>query len=221
MGNVNCWHAALKPCTETPRRAALVATVLLCQACAPGPLRRDTPAPAASAVTSSRLAQANPAAQQDYSQALSLLDEGDVDAALALLIELRKRYPQLSGPATNLGILLAGRGDEAAALAQFQHASQVNPANIIALNWQASLLRKRGRLLEAESALLQALRAAPDDLASHRNLALLYQRELQRPQAALKHYQRYLDLDGDEPWLVQAWMRRIQDAAQLAKGATP
>ena len=216
----------MRRCTEfTTRpwrtRAALLLAVLAIQACAPGPARRAAPATTQISANATH-PSATTSALERYNAALALIDEGRNDAARDALQELIADHPGLSGALTNLGILQARAGDHGAALSSFERACQANRDNVVAHNWRASLLRKLGRYDEAEQAYLAALKAKPDDAASHRNLAVLYDLSLNQTAQALEHYRRYQQLSGDENLIVSAWIQRLQsDATTLAENAAP
>lgn len=201
-------------CTDQLHRrgvclATTLALILALQGCAPGPARR-APSVASTAPT----ALVNDDAHTQYQTALSLIDSGQTAEAQEALSALVAQHPRLSGAWTNLGILQAKADDSAAALRSFTQACQSNPDNLIAWNWHASLLRQQGRYLEAEQAYLSALRVDETDAASHRNLALLYDLNLAQAQDALHHYRRYQQLSGDNPLIVEAWIRRLEDHLQ-------
>ena len=89
----------------------------------------------------------------------------------------------------------------------------------VALNQLGMLLRRQGKFLEAESAYLKAVTASPGYALAHYNLGVLNDLYLQRLDAALRHYERYQALAGEDhqvtKWIVDL-KRRIGVAQRTA-----
>ncbi|MGB1557168.1 MAG: hypothetical protein ACPHCJ_05235 [Oceanococcaceae bacterium] len=198
--------------TKAPAPLALTGVCLmglLLQACATAPSARPleparAPADAQEAKGPTRL----------YTETLAAWQSGDLAAAEEGLRAQVQSHPYDSGPATNLGILLAKSGRSAEALVQFERAVQNNRRNGVAWNWLGSLRRAAGDAEAAERAYLSALAHAPDKVATHRNLAILYDLDLNRPLDAARHYRLYQQLSGDENRIVQAWILEAEARAE-------
>ncbi|MEQ9736271.1 MAG: tetratricopeptide repeat protein, partial [Algiphilus sp.] len=76
------------------------------------------------------------------------------------------------------------------------------------------LYRKQGDYAEAEQHYRAALQAAPDYAYAHRNLGVLYDRYLDRPSDATRHYEAYRRLaqDGDA-LMAEVWLRTLREDA--------
>ncbi len=196
-------------------KALVGALVLALSACAVGPPRRQAAAPSRDLATSP-VASLPPGASvpERYAQALELMQRRQDAEALSLMQDLVASGHV--GPLVNLGILQARMDQTGQAISSFRAALQRSPGLPSASHWLASLLRARGQPLEAEAVLRQALRREPENPATHRNLAILYELDLARPEQALEHYRRYRRLGGEQDSLiVEAWIRQLQDGQPL------
>ncbi len=84
------------------------------------------------------------------------------------------------------------------------------------------LLRRQGKFVEAESAYLKAVTASPDYALAHYNLGVLNELYLQRLDAALQHFERYQEIEGEDKqvtkWIVD--LRRRLDVKQRTAKVT-
>ena len=99
--------------------------------------------------------------------------------------------------------------DVEAARVAIDTALMIDPDYPPALNQYGVLLRKNGRILEAEAAYLKAITADPEYAWAHYNLGVLYELYLQRLGDALQHFERYQDLAGDDPQ-VEKWITDLE-----------
>jgi len=74
----------------------------------------------------------------------------------------------------------------------------IDPEHPAALNQLGMLLRQQGKFHEAESAYMKAVTASPDYALAHYNLGVLNDLYLRRLEDALTHYERYIELVGDD-----------------------
>ena len=157
-----------------------------------------------------------------YEQAVASMAAGDsVDAELRFQ-EFLLSFPDYPGAHINLAIIFAERGDDRAAEASLSDALNLDPEHPVALNQLGMLLRRQGRFLEAEAAYLKAVTASPDYALAHYNLGVLNDLYLQRLDAALRHYERYQDIAGEDSqvtkWIVD--LKRRIDIAQRTANVT-
>ncbi len=179
----------------------------LLSACSVGPAPRPSISDSAPRLNT----QSRADFEQQSANARALMQARDYAAAAEQLQQLTRLYPQRSGPWTNLGISLAHLGQRENAITALRRATQSQRSNAVAWNWLGQQLRLAGDLSGAEQAYLSALQADPDDAGTHRNLAILYDVNFDRPTAALEHYRRYQELTGGESLIVEAWARATQD----------
>ncbi|MCH8334897.1 MAG: tetratricopeptide repeat protein [Proteobacteria bacterium] len=158
-------------------------------------------------------------AQTLYEQAVAAMAAGDIIDAELRFQEFLLRYPDYPGGHVNLAIIFAGRGDDKAVEDSLTDALILDPEHPVALNQLGMLLRRQGKFLEAESAYLKAVTASPGYALAHYNLGVLNDLYLQRLDAALRHYERYQALAGEDhqvtKWIVDL-KRRIGVAQRTA-----
>lgn len=184
-------------------RFAILGCAALLSACATPP-----PAPP------KQEAQAHAAAVPDdvlgrYASALKLMQNQRYDQAAPLLETLAKEHGDLPGPFLNLGIAYVhlNRTDEAEQA--LRHAAELAP-DPVAYNLLGVLYRRAGRFDEARHAYEHALALQPDYADAHLNLGILLELYLQQPQAALEHYARYHELEGDGDKRVELWITDLK-----------
>jgi Flp pilus assembly protein TadD len=93
---------------------------------------------------------------------------------------------------------MAAKGDDGAAAKHIGDALSLDPEHPAALNQLGMLERRHGRFVEAESAYMKAVTASPDYALAHYNLGVLNELYLQRLDTALAHFERYLEVGGDD-----------------------
>ncbi|WP_334078422.1 tetratricopeptide repeat protein [Microbulbifer sp. M83] len=198
------------PCTDDSvarvvTRAAVVLTLVWLAACSQtGPRAGSDPGATGSATAPGTAASPNPylasrvsvpgAARSGMAQARELLESGDAAAAEKRLLGLTAEWPELSGLWLNLGIVQRHLEKYTEAEQSLRSAIAANDDNVFAWNTLGALLRDRGQFDAAEQHYRGALERWPDFAAAHRNLGILYDLYLQRPQEALQHYRRAQEL---------------------------
>jgi len=190
-----CGGSATKPGAEPQRQEMAEA-----KANVPAQIQRDVPAQALTM----------------FEQATSVMAAGDYLDAELRFKEFLLRYPDYPGAHVNLAIIHINNGNDAAAQASIDAALAINPSYAPALNQQGMLFRKTGNFSEAEAAYLKAVTASPDYALAHYNLGVLNELYFQRLDTALKHFEQYQSLVGEdkqvEKWIAD--LRRRVAAAQ-------
>jgi tetratricopeptide (TPR) repeat protein len=115
---------------------------------------------------------------------------GDQPKALAILRELRDRYPGDANVLNDLGYSLYNRGEWAEAESVLRQATQKDPKHTRAWMNLGLTLAQLERTEEAYAAFTRAV--SPAD--AHANIAFIYLSRKQ-PDAARKHYQTALELE--------------------------
>ena len=189
---------------------AVALVIAGCGASAPKPekaARAETvPAAGAQAVP---MAEVPPRVQTMYEQAVAVMAAGDFMDAELRLKEFLLQYPGYPGAHVNLAIIHSSNGNEAAAQAAIDAALALNPNHAAALNQQGMLLRRNGKFSEAEAAYLKAVTASPDYALAHYNLGVLNELYLQRLDTALRHFERYQALVGEDKQ-VEKWIADLR-----------
>ncbi len=140
-----------------------------------------------------------------FELAAGVMARGDFEDAELRFKEFLRRYPDYPGGHVNLAIIHINNGDEVAAQADIDAALALDPTYPAALNQQGMLFRRNGQFLEAEAAYLKAVTASPDYALAHYNLGVLNELYLQRLDSALRHFEQYQSLVGDDKQ-VQKWI---------------
>jgi len=108
------------------------------------------------------------------------------------------QYPEYPGAHVNLAIIHVTNSNDDAARASIEAALALDPNHAAALNQLGMLLRRNGKFLEAEAAYLKAVTVSPDYALAHYNLGVLNELYLQRLDAALKNFEDYQLLAGED-----------------------
>jgi tetratricopeptide (TPR) repeat protein len=128
-----------------------------------------------------------------FEQATAVMAAGDfIDAELRLK-EFVLLYPDYPGAYVN-----AHNENDAETRAALDAALALDPDHPEALNQLGMLLRRNGNFLEAEAAYLKAVTVSPDYALAHYNLGVLNELYLQRLEVALKHFETYQSLVGED-----------------------
>lgn len=196
------------PALKTVLAAGLLG--LLLAACTTAPKVETTPA--ATAVEISEEAKTR------YQQALALMNEDRLAEAEEILAAMTRDFPRLAGPYVNLGIIY-GRSDRPQeAERALRKALELRPDNAAAYNELGILYRSLGRFADAEAAYRKALAVDSSYALAHLNLGILLDIYLQRPAAALPHYETYQQLLPKADKEVALWIidlkRRLEETQQ-------
>jgi Flp pilus assembly protein TadD len=125
------------------------------------------------------------AASQTYTQAESLVRQGQWDQGISLLKQLLQADPENLKARNLLGIALTGRGDLVAANREFQHAARIDPHFSPALKNLAINEFTQKDVKAAQQHFSQALERAPNDPVIHAYLGhIAYSRHQYRKAAA-------------------------------------
>ena len=144
-----------------------------------------------------------------YEQAVAAMAGGDFLDAELRLKEFLLQYPGYPGAHVNLAIIHSNNGNDDAAQAAIDAALALNPNHAPALNQLGMLLRRNGKFIEAEAAYLKAVTASPEYALAHYNLGVLNELYLQRLDAALRHFERYQALVGEDKQ-VEKWIADLR-----------
>lgn len=179
------------------------------QAAAPAKVEPPVPAPA----------------RQAYEQALASMQAGRHKEAETVLLELTRKYPELSGPYANLGILYYRTGRPTEAVEMLNKAIGINSQQAAYYNQLGVIQRSNGRFAEARTAYSRALEVDANYPFAHLNLGILYDLYLGEPDRAVAHYQRYAELNPADAKQVEKWIadlkQRTQKPTQSSKKEPP
>ena len=195
---------SLRRCTDRMRETIALLAMLALAGCAGSGAprsaddgrRADTPDAATDG--DALMPDVPAAALTMFEQATAAMAAGEfVDAELRFK-EFLLQYPDYPGAHVNLAIIHSSGGDDAAAEAAINAALALQPNHPAALNQLGMLLRRNGNFLEAEAAYLKAVTVSPEYALAHYNLGVLNELYLQRLEAALRHFEIYQSLVGED-----------------------
>ncbi len=220
----------LSPQFSDIRHLLLLTVLTALTACATDPVPKSSSVPAEQRVTPPASAEEEAAMLQSvptraltiYDQAVTAMTAGDLIEAELKFQEFLLQYPDYAGAHVNLAMIFAARGDLTAAENSLTDALILNPGHAQALNQLGMLLRRQGNFEAAENAYLKALSASPDYALAHYNLGVLNDLYLQRLDTALKHYERFQELAGDDEQVAKwiADLKRRISATQRTANVT-
>lgn len=146
----------------------------------------------------------------EYVRALQAMRADKLDDALIMLQSLSSRYPQLSGPLVNQGLIHNRQGDFEAAKKVLLDALSVNDQNPYAHNALGLTLRELGQFEQALSHYRSAITLDPKYARAHFNLGVLAELYLRNLPLALEHFRRYQALQRDQDQTVANWIADLE-----------
>lgn len=152
-------------------------------------------------------------AMAEYARALQTRMAGNHQQALVMFRSLAERFPQLSGPQLNVGLIYMEQQDFAKAQQALEKCLAINDANPYAHNALGLALREQGKFDDALIHYERALVLDPKYARAHFNLAVLAELYLQDLSLALKHFQAYQDLQKIPDENVGNWIVDLQRRA--------
>ena len=124
--------------------------------------------------------------------------KGDDELAREMYETAMEYAPRFDVPHLNLAQLLLGAGREGEALAEFRTAARLNPFNYVALANLGVKAYKDRELQPAAALFDRAIRIREDYAIAHKYLGLIHA-EREQPVASVRHLERSLELDGQQP----------------------
>lgn len=199
----------------------LLIGLLLLAACSSTPVPGPEPAPEAPATDAGQAeAQDVPADatvpepvdfnQRAYLEAIASLKNGNVDQALDLLLEVSREAPDKPYIFTNIGLAYLKLEQPGQAEQAFVDALEKDDRDAVAHNHLGILLRQQGNFAEALQHYRRAIQIDDEYAQAYLNLGILYDLYLQDLEKALRHYETYLSLTGEENPQVTGWITDIQ-----------
>lgn len=162
--------------------------------------------------------EAEQAAQEalpEYVAALQAIRAEKYEKAQVMLQSLSSRFPQLSGPLVNQGIVHMELEQYEDAEDRLREALEVNRKNPYAHNALGVALREQGRFDESMKHYREALSLDPKYARAHFNMGVLAELYMQDMALALQHFRAYQNLQKEPDQSVANWItdleRRVPD----------
>lgn len=133
-------------------------------------------------------------------QALTL---GETDEALKNLLNVVEIYPEIEGVQRTIGMLFIQKEKYELAAQHLELALKEGEQFDVVNNLGTAYIGTENYEL-AETNLLRALKLQPESPICHKNLAVLY-RKMKRPDDAIFHFEKYLDLQPDDIETMQTY----------------
>lgn len=149
----------------------------------------------------------------EYVKALQTIRGGEYEKALIMLQSLSSRFPELSGPLVNQGIIHMELEEYGDAEDRLREALEVNSKNPYAHNALGVVLREQGKFDEALEHYRQALVLDPKYARAHFNIAVLAELYMQDLTLALQHFRAYQDLQKQPDQNVANWITDLERRA--------
>ena len=130
-------------------------------------------------------------ARADFERAVLLLQQGQYDDGIALLVTVTKEAPDVTSAHIDLAIAYRQTDELERAEASIKKALELSPRHPVAHNELGILYRKTGRFGDARKSYERALNFQPDFHFARRNLAILCDVYLLDLRCALENYELY------------------------------
>jgi tetratricopeptide (TPR) repeat protein len=161
-----------------------------------------------------------PAARADFDRAVQYMRAGNATEAELGFKQVALQYPQFSAPLVNLAILQRKEGHLDQAETTLKDAVARERGSAVAWTELGATQRMRGEFRDAASSYEQAIAADPRYAPAWRNLGVVSDLYLGDPNRALKAFERYKELTGeDKP--VSGWIAELRQRLGLAPAKRP
>jgi tetratricopeptide (TPR) repeat protein len=149
------------------------------------------------------------AARQDFDQAVAAMRAGNASQAQLDFTQVATQYPQFAAPLVNLAILQRKDGHLDQAEDTLKQATARESGNAIAWTELGVTQRMRGEFQDAKTSYEHALAADEHYAPAWRNLGVLSDLYLADPESALKDFEQYKAISGeDKP--VSGWIAELR-----------
>jgi tetratricopeptide (TPR) repeat protein len=160
------------------------------------------------------------AARADFERAVQYMRSGNATEAELGFKQIALQYPQFSAPLVNLAIMQRKDGHLDQAEATLKSAVERENGSAVAWTELGATQRMRGEFRDAASSYEQAITADPRYAPAWRNLGVVSDLYLGDPHRALKAFEQYKQLTGeDKP--VSGWIAELRQRLGLTPAKRP
>jgi tetratricopeptide (TPR) repeat protein len=164
--------------------------------------------------------EVTPAARADFERAVQYMRAGNAIEAELGFKQVALQYPQYSAPLVNLAILQRKDGHLDQAEATLKSAVGRENGNAVAWTELGATQRMRGEFRDAAASYEQAITADPRYAPAWRNLGVVSDLYLGDPNRALKAFEQYKEITGeDKP--VSGWIAELRQRLGLSQPKRP
>ena len=164
--------------------------------------------------------EVTPAARADFDRAVQYLRSGNATEAELGFKQVAVQYPQYSAPLVNLAIMQRKQGHLDQAEATLKSAVGREDGNALAWTELGATQRMRGEFRDAAKSYEKAIAADPHYAPAWRNLGVVSDLYLGDPNRALKAFEQYKEITGeDKP--VSGWIAELRQRLGLAQPKRP
>lgn len=212
--------AQLGACSSTPPRARTPSPTAASSSKASAPKAAAGSAAGTAAAPGAVHPEVTPAARADFDRAVQYMRSGNATEAELGFKQVALEYPQYSAPLVNLAILQRKEGHLDQAEATLKSAVEREHGNAVAWTELGATQRMRGEFRDAATSYEQAIAADPRYAPAWRNLGVVSDLYLGDPNRALKAFEQYKELTGeDKP--VSGWIAELRQRLGLPQPKRP
>lgn len=191
--------------------------LLLLTACAGTPVQEQNGQTDNSALVNATAAAVAEKEIALFQQAITSLNNIDLEKAEADFKELTKSRPGLAGPWINLALIDVKKKNVDGAERNLAKALERNPQMAQAHNMLGFIAVSKGNMTNAVEHYRKAIALKNDYVLAHYNMALLHDIYLHDNVTAVQHYKRYLELTNNQDKKTAEWVAELERS--LARGA--
>lgn len=152
-----------------------------------------------------------------FQQAITSLNNAELEKAESDFKALTKSRPGLAGPWLNLALIDIKKKDMASAEKNLAVALERNPSMPQAYNMLGFIETSKGSMTKAVAHYQKAISLKSDYAIAHYNLALMHDIYLHDNATAVTHYKRYLELTNNQDKRTADWVAELERG--LARGS--